>query len=201
MAQRPADPGYSVRVPTADAIIDVVQGLDTLSDLPRTGWLLRGVRPCESIADHSYGVGLVAMMLVDALREAGTEVDGERVLRMALLHDAAEARTGDLPMPSKTKDIEEAFHRAEHAIVERLLDAAQVALWREAERGDSLEARIVKAADKIQMMVKVLTYERQQRGELREFWRNPKNFDDRGIDIAGEVFDAICRRAGVERPR
>jgi putative hydrolase of HD superfamily len=190
-----------VAVLSADDIIDVVQGLDTLSDLPRTGWLLRGVRPCESIADHSYGVGLVSMLLVDALRARGAEVDGERVLRMALLHDAAEARTGDVPMPSKTDEIADALHRVEHAIVDRILPADHVPLWRESERGESLEARIVKAADKIQMMVKVLTYQRQHRGDLHEFWRNPRNFDDRGIDVAGELFDAICRRAGVDRPR
>ena len=66
-----------------DRIIDTVLALDPLADLPRTGWLLRGVRPCESIADHSFGVALVSMLLTDALREAGQQVDGERVLRMS----------------------------------------------------------------------------------------------------------------------
>jgi len=202
VAHHGSGPGYGVVVTTSpDAIVDIVQALDPLSDLPRTGWLLRGVRPCESIAEHSYATAVVAMLLVDALRERGRQIDGERVLRMALLHDAAEAKTGDVPMPSKTPEIEEALHRAEEAIVGRLLRPDDLPLWKEAERGESLEARIVKAADKIQMMVKVLTYERQRRGDLREFWLNPRNFDDRGIDVAGEVFDAICHRAGVTRPR
>lgn len=185
----------------ADRIVDTVIGLDTLADLPRTGWLLRGVRPCESIADHSYGVALVVMLLVDALRAEGQEVDGERALRMALVHDAPEACTGDVPMPSKTAGLDAALHELEATLVERLLPAPQRDDWRAMEAGDSLEARIVKAADKIQMMVKVLCYERQQRGHLEEFWAHPKNFDDRGIPLAREVFDAIRARAGRSAPR
>ncbi|UJR82272.1 HD domain-containing protein [Sandaracinus amylolyticus] len=185
----------------ADRIVDTVLGLDTLADLPRTGWLLRGVRPCESIADHSYGVALVVMLLVDALREEGVSVDGERALRMALVHDAPEARTGDVPMPSKTVALDAALHELEASLVERLLPPAQREDWRVMEEGQSLEARIVKAADKIQMMIKALSYGHQQRGHLVEFWAHPKNFDDRGIAVAREVFEAICARAGKEIPR
>lgn len=185
----------------ADRIIDTVIGLDTLADLPRTGWLLRGVRPCESIADHSYGVALVVMLLVDALRAEGQAVDGERALRMALVHDAPEARTGDVPMPSKTAGLDAALHELEATLVHGLLPAAQRDDWHAMEAGSSLEARIVKAADKIQMMIKVLCYERQQRGHLAEFWEHPKNFDDRGIPLAREIFDAVCARAGRRVPR
>jgi hypothetical protein len=35
---------------------------------------------------------------------------------------------------------------------------------------------------------------------LREFWLNPKNFSDYGIDGASRLFDAICAEAGEERP-
>ena len=185
----------------ADRIIDTVIGLDTLADLPRTGWLLRGVRPCESIADHSYGVALVVMLLVDALRAEGQQVDGERALRMALVHDAPEARTGDVPMPSKTAGLDAALRELEGSLVDALLPAPQRDDWRAMAAGDSLEARIVKAADKIQMMIKALCYERQQRGDLAEFWAHPKNFDDRGLPLAREVFDAICARAGRPSPR
>lgn len=185
----------------AEAIVDTLIGLDTLADLPRTGWLLRGVRPCESIADHSYGVAVATMLMVDALRAEGVAIDGERALRMALVHDAPEARTGDVPMPSKTVRVDEALAELEATLVDALLPAAQREDWRAMERGDSLEARVVKAADKIQMMVKALCYERAQRGGLAEFWQSPKNFDDRGVPLAREVFDAIARRAGRVVPR
>lgn len=192
---------YPALVSQPDAIIDVLQKLDPLSELPRTGWLLAGIRPCESIADHSFGVAVAAMLLVDAMRARGETVDGERVLRMALLHDAAEAATGDVPMPQKTPAIEQALHELEEGIVGGILPAELLGLWKEAEKPETLEARVVKAADKIQMMVKVLTYDRARRGLLDRFWRNPRNFDDRGIEVASEVFDAVCARAGKPRPR
>ncbi len=185
----------------ADTIIDTIVRLDPLSELPRTGWLLRGVRPCESIADHSLGVALVTMLLIDALRAEGREVDGERALRMALLHDAPEAKTGDIPMPNKTERLDAALFELEERLVEGLLPPIQRKDWRQMETGQDLEAHVVKAADKIQMMIKVLVYEQQQRGHLLEFWENPKNFNDRGIPLAKEIFDAIAARAGRVVPR
>ena len=105
----------------AARIVDTVIGLDPMSDLPRTGWLLRGVRPCESIADHSYGVAVTVMLLCDALRAAGVEVDGERALRLALVHDVPEAKTGDIPLPQKSPAIDAALLDLEAAIARSLL--------------------------------------------------------------------------------
>lgn len=178
----------------AERIIDCLLALDPLADLPRTGWLLRGVRPCESIADHSYFVALTVMLLVDALRAEGAEVDGERALRMALVHDAPEARLGDVPMPEKSPALDAALEEAEARIAERMLPPAAQRAWLEAEQGASLEARIVKAADKIQMIVKALAYGRQGRGDLGEFWTNERTFDDRGLPVAAEIFAALRAR-------
>jgi putative hydrolase of HD superfamily len=168
--------------------------LDPLADLPRTGWLLRGVVPCESIAEHSFGVAVVALLLVDALRAEGHDVDGERVARMALVHDAPEAKTGDVPMPSKTREAEQVLQELEERLARELLPPALFEPFLEYERAESLEARIVRAADKIQMMIKVLAYERAGRGQLQEFWDNPKNFRDAGLPAATRVYEAIRAR-------
>lgn len=189
---------YAPCMDRADEIIDTVLALDTLADLPRTGWRLRGVRPGESVADHVFGVTLVTAMLTDALREDGVEVNGERALRLALVHDAAEARTGDIPMPVKSEAFARAAADVEDQIVEGVLPAAWVALWREAEAGATLEARIVKAADKIQMMARALSYERQGRGALQEFWDNPANFRHMDLGIAKRVYEQlVARRAAL----
>lgn len=181
---------------TPAALVDLLEALDPLSELPRTGWVLRGVASPESIAAHSYGVAVAAMAITDALRDEGASVDGERVLRMALLHDAAEARTGDIPMPAKTSALRDALHTMEAAAVEAMLPEPYAEVWTEAESKESLEARIVKAADKVQMMVKLRIYEKQQRGRLDEFWANPRNERTMGFPFVEQVYAEIRRRAG-----
>lgn len=176
----------------AARIVDTLVALDPLAELPRTGWLLRGIRPCESIADHSHAVALTVMLLVDALRDEGVAVDGEKALRMAIVHDAPEAKTGDVPMPQKTPELRAALQAHEAALAARLLPDATPYL--EAAHGDSLEARIVKAADKLQMMTKALIYERQGRGDLHEFWQNDANFEDRGLAVVREAFALLRAR-------
>lgn len=179
--------------------IAFAQLLDRLASLPRTGWLLRGVADAESIAEHCYGVVVVAAALVDDLRARGVPVDGEKVLRMALVHDAAEVFTGDVPMPAKTPELRAALHATEDAMLARALPPDALALWRESEEGASLEARVVEAADKIQMLIKALTYEEQCRGRLDEFWQNAASRRDMGLDFAAELFAEIDRRAAALR--
>jgi putative hydrolase of HD superfamily len=186
---------------TAREAIELVQFFDRLAALPRTGWLLRGVVDPESIAEHSFGVCVVATLLIDDLRARGMTVDGERVLRMAIAHDAAEAFTGDIPMPAKTEKLDLALEEAEAFLLARVLPPATLELWKEAEAGQTLEARIVKAADKVQMLVKALTYEQQRRGRLDEFWQSSKSRRHMNLDFALELFTELERLASIERAR
>ena len=179
----------------AERVVDALLALDPLADLPRTGWLMRGVKPCESIADHSFGVVLCTTLLVDCLREDGRAVDGERALRMALVHDAPEAALGDVPHPVKTERVDAALSEVEATLAGRLLPPGLAAVWRDLEAGESLEARIVKAADKLHMLAKAVAYERRGWAGLDEFWSGP--VDDRGLPVVREILDALRAR----RPR
>lgn len=181
-------------MPTPSELVDAAQFLDRLASLPRTGWLLRGVTDPESIAEHSLGVAFVASMLVDDLRARGVAVDGEKVLRMALVHDAAEAFTGDIPMPAKTLELKAALARAEDELLAEVLTPDQLALWRESEAGATTEARVVKAADKLQMVIKALTYAQQGRGRLDEFFVATANHRHAQLELAREVLAEIERR-------
>src|SRR5258706_12381972 len=79
-------------------MLPILIELQCLKRLERTGWTLRGLpNGTESVAAHSFGVSVTAMLLADEIKSRGLDVDIERVLKMALLHDWAETRVGDMP--------------------------------------------------------------------------------------------------------
>lgn len=147
-----------------------------LKAVPRIGWLLRGVRDVESVASHVYGTACVAMLIADRARQRGLTVDVERVLRMALLHDIPEARTGDLPSTVKTYFGRENVRAGDAAITAEILaplgelKTHYLELLSDYEHRTSLEARIVKAADKFDLLLQSCEYERGGARYLQEFW-------------------------------
>src|ERR671914_48325 len=97
-----------------------------LKRLDRTGWVLCGLPAgAESVAAHSYGVALTAMLLADEVRARGAEVDVERVLRIALLHDLQETRTGDMPRTVADYYGAETRKAAERAAFDDLMHGAR----------------------------------------------------------------------------
>ncbi len=133
-------------------LVELFGEVARLKSVPRTGWLLRGVRDVESVADHSFGVAVIALFLSDRARQLGRDVDLTLVLRMALLHDLPEARTGDLPSTYKKYIDPDALRVADDRITEEMLRDLghnNVAARHEYEARKSIEARIVKAADKL----------------------------------------------------
>ena len=63
-----------------------------LKNLPRAGWLLLGIPQPESVAEHSFRVGIVGMTLA-----AMEGADVGHTAALCLLHDAHETRIGDVP--------------------------------------------------------------------------------------------------------
>jgi len=139
---------------------------------------LRGVRDVESVAAHSFGVAFIAMMLADRARARGGQVDVERVLRMALLHDLTEARTGDLPSTIKRYFEASTLKAADEQVAREMLAGlgmlgeSYLELWLDYERRGSLEARLVKAADKLDLLLQAYEYEKGGARHLQEFWEN-----------------------------
>lgn len=151
--------------------------LQRLKRLDRTGWTLRGLpNGTESVAAHSFGVGVTAMLLADEVKARGLEVDCERVLRMALVHDWAETRVGDMPRTAAEYFGADARKTAETLafadVVNELGTAAAEykTLYQDYEQRDRLEARLVKAADVIDLLVQALALERAGARGLDEFW-------------------------------
>jgi putative hydrolases of HD superfamily len=148
----------------------------SLKRVPRSGWLLRGVPHVESVADHSFGVAWLAIVLLDALGPGNSPLDREKVLLMALLHDLAELRLTDLPATATRLIPEAVKSEAEASAVASLLaplagGEGLRALWQEFEEGTSAEGRLVRDADKLEMMIQCLRYEQAGSRGLDEFWQ------------------------------
>jgi putative hydrolase of HD superfamily len=159
----------------AARIIELLTEVMRLKAVPRTGWLLRSVPHAESVADHSFGLAFIAMMLADRATTRGIPVNVERVLRMALLHDITEARTGDLPATIKRYFDSQTLKDTDAKIAEEMLSGAGYKydeIWHEYEGRTSVEARIVKAADKLDLLMQALEYEKGGARSLGEFLEN-----------------------------
>ena len=151
--------------------------LQRLKRLDRTGWVLRGfANGTESVAAHSFGVAVTAMLLADELCAQGVSVDVEKILRIALLHDWAEARVGDMPRTATLYFGADARKQAETVAFRDLTGAVDqdntlyAKLYHEYEERNTLEARLVKAADVIDLLVEALALERAGGRGLDEFW-------------------------------
>lgn len=57
----------------------------------------------QSVAEHSYGVAMIALELADHWAEGAAAIDYEKLLVYALHHDVDEVFTGDIPSPFKRK--------------------------------------------------------------------------------------------------
>ncbi len=184
-----------------ESVIDLFASIHPLDRVARAGFVLRGVAEPESVAAHSHFLALMTALFVDEYPDL---FDRGKAVTMALIHDLPEARMMDIPLPAEDAYLREAKGRAEQAIMEDLFRAfpERYKLYQEElMAAASPEARLVRGLDKAQMMVKVLMYEREGRGRLDEFWENPRNFADYGLDPVSALFDAICARAGRSRPR
>ena len=174
--------------------------LQRLKRLDRTGWTLRGLpNGTESVAAHSFGVSATAMLLADKLVACGIPVDVEKVLRIALLHDWAETRVGDMPRTGTLYFGSEARKQAEMAAFNDVVDEVDkpqglyARLYDDYEHRTSLEARLVKAADVLDLLVQVLALERAGARGLDEFWQVAEQPDFKLEGEAEQIVHELLR--------
>lgn len=126
-----------------------------LKEVRRAGWVRSGVTDAESVADHTWGVTLMALLL------APPELNRERLLAMATVHDLAEAVVGDIT-PHDAIAAGEKRNR-ENAAMEKLADAAGapelVTLWDEYDQSNTPEARFIHELDALEMATQAISYQ------------------------------------------
>ncbi|MFH2111363.1 MAG: HD domain-containing protein [Candidatus Bathyarchaeota archaeon] len=152
------------------ALITFLKAAGKLKQIKRTGWVEAGVPDPESVADHVYRTTLASMVLADT-----RGLDTSKVVRMALLHDLPEAVTGDLTPRQKPGDHAAAEAQAFRQVISGLGEKQRsryAELFREYQAGQTPEAALVHAADKLDMVLQAHEYQETgvEANALDQFW-------------------------------
>lgn len=177
------------------AVLDLLLNGLRLKQTPRTGWLQRGVPNAEDVAAHSYGVVLATLALAALLDEP---IDLGRALALAALHDLPEALVTDIPLTAKRYLPDPALKTAmeRSALVDMTVATPFAADWRQLWEAyvaaDTPEARLVKDADTLDLLLQAHTYEQQTGNrQLAQFWSRPYTFY---FAAAQALYEALLQR-------
>ncbi len=142
-----------------ESLKEIYELLSRLKEVKRTGWLERGIREPESVADHSFNVTALSIILAEI-----KGLDVAEVARMAILHDLPEAVIGDLT-PSQKKERIEEIREIEEEIVKSITESIPREVgekyheaWRKLVEDGSQEAKLVKLIDKLEMGLQAVKY-------------------------------------------
>lgn len=174
-------------------VLDCIVELTALSRLPRTGWILAGVQNAESIADHCFETAIIAYILSKTLE---VEVDIGKVFAMALFHEVGEVRLADLPRRSKPY-VKEFKNPAEAKATADVLDGVAedlIPLLTEMHHCKSPEARLVEAAEELQIILRAMLYAKEQNGDMAEYRIDVDKYDSLGVTMAQKLAEIIKER-------
>ncbi|KAM3577088.1 hypothetical protein VYU27_001006 [Nannochloropsis oceanica] len=154
--------------------LEFLRVVGKLKTLKRTGWVNNGVELPESVADHMYRMAMCSFLITDPA------LDRARLMKLAIVHDLAEALVGDI-VPHDVRYTKEQKRVLEEEAIKSIardlghdsIGAEVVSLWLEYEDQSTPEARVVKDFDKFEMIVQADEYERAQPNQdLTDFFQS-----------------------------
>jgi putative hydrolase of HD superfamily len=185
----------------ADSVLDLLFRANQLKRVPRAGWVMRGLVDAESVSDHAFGTAFAALVLAHLMDQA---IDVAKLLTIALLHDLPEAVLGDIPSPASAYFPSNAKRTAEAEVLTALLKELPhferwERWWDEYEERSSVEGRLVRDADRLDMLIQAYVYEQTSGNRwLEEFWTHTAAGDFE-FEISGSLFEALCRARDQSR--
>ena len=146
-------------------ILDFFKDASNLKNIPRQGWIDKlSITHPESVADHSYSMSIMAMIISDL-----ENYDSEKILKMVLLHDLAESKIGDFTPGQISKDEKEKIeNQAFHEIIENLptrISSEYAEIWKEYQNQISVESQIVHQIDRLEMALQAKLYQKSGSSE------------------------------------
>jgi putative hydrolases of HD superfamily len=138
-------------------VMEIIKLGEKLKYELRHSWLSNGRR--ESVAEHTWRTTLMAVLIVPKL---SVRADMEKLLKMLIIHDLAEAEAGDIPAfdTLNNKGLKTEKRRKEIKAIENIRntlgdDTGQelYELWFEFEDQETTEAKIANALDKLEAQI------------------------------------------------
>ena len=139
-------------------IIDFFKTAANLKKIQRQGWIDKlSIKNPESVADHSYSMAIMGMIISDM-----ENYDSEKVLKIILLHDLAESEIGDYTPGEisieKKKELEnDAFSKIIGTLPNNVKTQYET-LWNDYQDCASLEAKIIHEIDRLEMALQAKIY-------------------------------------------
>ncbi len=129
-----------------------------LKGIQRKGWKNKlGLENVESVADHSYSMTLMAMILSDL-----HGLDTKKIMKMTLLHDLVEAIVGDFTPDEismvKKQELENNEMKKILSMLPNNLNKEYNELWNEFQKYESEESIFVHELDKLEMAYQAKKY-------------------------------------------
>src|SRR3990167_5391756 len=123
--------------------IDFLFEIGTLRNVPRA-WQQILTRKVQNIAEHIFRTTMIAWIIAVA-----EKADVGKVVKMCLIHDIAESRTGDIAFMHRNYVIRHEELAEKHIFEDTMIEKEAATLLKEYNERVSLEAKIVKDADNL----------------------------------------------------
>jgi|TARA_B100001105_G_C22120178_1_gene327165 putative hydrolase of HD superfamily len=157
-------------------ILDFFKNSANLKNIPRQGWIDKlSISSPESVSDHSYSMAIMCMIISD-LRN----LNSEKILKMALLHDLAESIIGDftpeqIDKEKKKKLENNAFEKIVKNLPEQI-KSKYLEIWFEYQDNTSPEAKLIHQIDKLEMVLQAKIYQKNgyDKEKIESFFNSAK---------------------------
>lgn len=171
-----------------------------LKSVRRAGWVSKvKIEDAESVADHTFSMCAMAMLLSDVLG-----LDTQKAMKMAILHDLAESIVGDY-MPGDVTAAKKLAQekKAMKSILSGLPGKARAEyekIWTEYLQNRTDVARFVHRIDKLEMALQANRYAKQGYADklLAPFFESARTAVGDEGDIVSEILNSL-KPSGVKK--
>ncbi len=184
-----------------EKIIELLENIERLKNTPRLGFTYFGIKHPESVAEHSFMVVIISLILAHLRKKDGEDINIEKVLTMAALHELGEVLIGDLHRMTRLYIGNDIVEKAEVKAARDLLSLLPEEVNRELTetyldfvKKKSTEAEIVLSADKLELLLYVYLLEKWGHRNLELFFDHPGNKELIKDRYALKLLDAIMER-------